>query len=355
MKGIILHGGQGTRLRPLTYAGPKQLIPIANKPVSQYVLEDLISLGIREVAIILGETFPELVREYYGDGSRFGVKITYVNQGKALGIAHAVSLCKEFVGEDDFVVYLGDNIFQHGIAKYASTFTNDRLDSMILLKEVEEPQLFGVAKLDGNGKLLKLVEKPKEYVSNHAVVGVYFFSSSFFRIVGKLKPSWRNELEITDAIQLMIDDGYKVGYSFVDGWWADTGKKNDILALNATILDERIQSRIDGKTLNSRIEGRVRIGDGTVIENSTVRGPAIIGRNTRVINSHIGPYTSVGESCIITKSSVEYSIIMDNTSIEEILNLEESLVGRNTKIKSNNSSARRTLKLHVSDYSEVDV
>ncbi len=354
MKGIILHGGQGTRLRPLTYAGPKQLIPIANKPVSQYVLEDLISLGIKEVAIVLGETFPELVREYYGDGSRFGVKITYINQGRALGIAHAVSLCKDFVAEDDFVVYLGDNIFQHGIAKYASSFVNGRLDSMILLKEVEEPQRFGVAKLDGNGKLLRLVEKPKEYVSNFAVVGVYFFSPSFFRIVGKLKPSWRNELEITDAIQLMTDDGYKVGYSLVDGWWADTGKKNDILALNATILDERIQSRIDGKTLNSRIEGRVRIGEGTIIENSTVRGPAIIGGNTRVINSHIGPYTSIGDSCIITRSSIEYSIIMDNTSIEEILNLEESLVGRNAKIKSN-SNAKKSLKLHVSDYSEVEV
>jgi glucose-1-phosphate thymidylyltransferase len=355
LKGVILHGGQGTRLRPLTYAGPKQLIPIANKPVSQYVLEDLISLGIKDIAIILGETFPELVREYYGDGSRFGVKITYINQGKALGIAHAVSLCKEFVGEDDFVVYLGDNIFQYGIAKYASLFTNERLDSMILLKEVDEPQRFGVAKLDGNGKLVKLVEKPKEHISNYAVVGVYFFSPSFFKIVGKLKPSRRNELEITDAIQLMIDDGYKVGYSFVDGWWADTGKKNDILALNATILDERIESKIDGKALNSRIEGRVSIAEGTIVENSTVRGPAIIGRNTRVIDSHIGPYTSIGDSCNIKKSSIEYSIIMDNTSIEEILNLEDSLVGRNAKIKSNNSTARKTLKLHISDYSEVEV
>lgn len=355
MKGIILHGGQGTRLRPLTYAGPKQLIPIANKPVSQYVLEDLVSLGVKEVAIILGETFPELVREYYGDGSRFGVNITYVNQGRALGIAHAVSLCKDFVGGDDFVVYLGDNIFQHGIAKYAPSFTNNRLDSMILLKEVEEPQRFGVAKLDGNGKLLRLVEKPKEYISSYAVVGAYFFSPSFFKIVGKLKPSWRNELEITDAIQLMIDEGYKVGYSFVDGWWADTGKKNDILALNATILDERIQGKIDGKVLNSRVEGRVRVGEGTVVENSTVRGPAIIGRNTRIIDSHVGPYTSIGDSCSIVKSSVEYSIIMDNTSIEEILNLEESLVGRNTKIKSSNSTAKKSLRLHVSDYSEVEV
>ena len=354
MKGIILHGGQGTRLRPLTYAGPKQLIPIANKPVSQYVLEDLISLGVKEVAIVLGETFPELVREYYGDGSRFGVKITYINQGKALGIAHAVSLCEDFVAEDDFVVYLGDNIFQHGIAKYASSFVNGKLDSMILLKEVEEPQRFGVAKLDGDGKLLKLVEKPKEYVSNFAVVGVYFFSPSFFRIVGKLKPSWRNELEITDAIQLMIDDGYKVGHSLVDGWWADTGKKNDILALNATILDERIQGKIDGKVSNSRIEGRVRIGEGTVVENSTVRGPAIIGRNTKIVDSHVGPYTSIGDYCNIAKSSVEYSIIMDNTSINEILNLEESLIGRNAKIRSN-SAARRTLKFHVSDYSEVEV
>jgi len=353
LKGIILHGGQGTRLRPLTYSGPKQLIPVANKPVSQYALEDLVSIGVKEVAIVLGESFPELVRQHYGDGSRFGVSITYIYQGKALGIAHAVGLCKDFVGEEDFVVYLGDNMFQKGINSYADSFLKDDPEALILLKEVEEPSRFGVAQLGADGKLIRVVEKPKQPPSKYAVVGLYFFKPVVFDAISKLKPSWRNEYEITDAIQTMIDEGHDVRYSFVDGWWADTGKKDDVLSLNATVLDERIQRNIKGNIVNSKVEGRVHVEEGCIIQNSTVRGPAIIGANTTIRDSQIGPYTSIGSSCSIVGSSVEYSIIMDNVSIEGIERLEESLVGRNAKIRA--SRRDRAMKLHVGDYSEVEL
>lgn len=291
MKGVILHGGAGTRLRPLTFSGPKQLIPVANKPVSQYVLEDLRDAGIKNIAIVLGETYPELVREYYGDGSRLGVSITYVYQGRPLGIAHAVSLCKDFTGNDRFVVYLGDNLLQHGIKNYVEEFENGNYDAYILLKEVDDPTRFGVAKFDEKGRLIGLVEKPKVPPSKYALVGVYFFKPIVFEIIKELEPSWRGELEITDALQLMLQQGYKVGYDFVEGWWLDTGKKDDILYANALILDERIKRDIKGELVNSRVDGRVTIGQGTKIVNGIVRGPAIIGESCLIQDSFIGPYT----------------------------------------------------------------
>ncbi|MDK2876586.1 MAG: glucose-phosphate thymidylyltransferase [Archaeoglobaceae archaeon] len=332
MKGIILHGGAGTRLRPLTFSGPKQLIPVANKPVSQYVLEDLIECGIKEIAIVLGNVYPEKVINYYGDGSKFGVKITYIHQGEPKGIAQAVSLCKEFVADDDFVVYLGDNLFQKGIREYLKEFQNGDYDAYILLKEVEDPRSFGVAKFDSSGKLLDVVEKPKDPPSNYAITGVYFFKPVFFEIAKELKPSWRGEYEITDAIRLFMQKGYKVGYSIVDGWWFDTGKKDDILYVNSIILDEKIQRKIDGEVLNSKIVGRVAIGAGTKVINSTVMGPCIIGRNCLIEESHIGPYTSVGDGSKIIRSSVEYSVILQNAEIEGIERLEESLIGENAKM-----------------------
>ncbi|MEM0203278.1 MAG: glucose-1-phosphate thymidylyltransferase [Archaeoglobaceae archaeon] len=352
MKGIILHGGAGTRLRPLTFSGPKQLIPVANKPVSQYVLEDLREAGIKEIAIILGETYPELVREHYGDGSKFGVKITYIDQGKPLGIAHAVSLCKEFVGEERFVVYLGDNLLQHGIKSYVEKFEIEDYDAFILLKEVEDPTRFGVAKFDEKGKLIGLVEKPKVPPSKYALVGVYFFKPIVFEIIKELKPSWRNELEITDALQMMLERGYKFGYGFVEGWWLDTGKKDDILHANALILDERIKREIKGDVLNSKIEGRVTVGKGTKIVNSVVRGPAIIGENCLIQESFIGPYTSVGNEAKIVNSSIEYSVILERAFVKGIERLEESLIGRNAKVVKNE---RKVVKLSVSDYAEIEI
>jgi len=353
MKGVILHGGAGTRLRPLTFSGPKQLIPIANKPISQYVLEDLRNSGIRDIAIILGEIFPQLVREHYGDGSRFGVKITYIYQGKPLGIAHAVGLCKEFIRDESFVVYLGDNLLQYGIKKYVEEFVEANYDAFILLKEVEDPTRFGVAKFDEDGRLVGLIEKPKKPPSNFALVGVYFFKPIIFEAIRDLKPSWRGELEITDAIQLLIERGYKVGHSVIKGWWLDTGKKDDILHANALILDERIKREVKGEVQNSRIEGRVTIQNGAKIVNSIIRGPAIIGENSLIQNSFIGPYTSIGPKTKVLDSSIEYCVVLEGATIHNIERLEESLIGKNAKVMKN--ERKGVIRLHIGDYSEVEI
>jgi len=351
MKAVILHGGLGTRLRPLTFSGPKQLIPVANKPISQYVLEDLRDSGIKEIAIVLGNIYPEKVVNHYGDGSRFGVKITYIHQSEPKGIAHAVGLCKDFVARDDFVVYLGDNLIQHGIKRYLNEFQNGEYDGYILLKEVEDPTRFGVAKFDDSGKLVDVIEKPRQPPSNYAVIGIYFFKPVVFDIIKELKPSWRGEYEITDTIRLMMQKGYKIGYSIIDGWWFDTGKKDDILKVNSIILDETIKRDIRGEVIDSRIDGRVTIMDDTKVVNSTIRGPCIIGRNCLIENSYIGPYTSIGDNAKIIGSSIEYSIVLREATIEGIERLEESLIGENAKLVKSNK--RNAIKLHVGDYSEV--
>lgn len=353
MKSVILHGGAGTRLRPLTFTGPKQLIPVANKPISQYVLEDLRDSGIKEIAIILGNIYPEKVMNYYGDGSRFDVKITYIHQGEPKGIAHAIGLCKEFVAGDEFVVYLGDNLIQHGIKKYLDEFQNGEYDGYILLKEVEDPTRFGVAKFDNNGKLVDVIEKPKQPPSNYAIIGIYFFKPVVFDIIKELRPSWRGEYEVTDTIRLMMQKGYRIGYNIVDGWWFDTGKKDDILEVNRVILDERCKRDIKGEIISSRIEGRVTIEEGTKVINSTIRGPTIIGKNCLVEDSFIGPYTSIGDESKISNSSIEYCILLERVFVHGIDRLDESLIGANAKIIKN--SERRVVKLNVGDYSEVEI
>jgi len=350
VKGVLLHGGAGTRLRPLTFTGPKQLIPVANKPVSQYCLEDMIGAGIKEVAIILGETYPEMVEEHYGDGSRFGCKITYIHQGKPLGIAHAVYLAKDFVGDEKFVVYLGDNLIQDGIKEYVKRFDEEDFDAFILLKEVEDPRAFGVAKFEGE-RLVGLIEKPKEPPSNYAVIGVYMFKPVVFDIIKDLKPSWRGELEITDTLQKMIENGYNVGYAKLKGWWFDTGKAEDILKVNATILDERAKRSVKGEVLASQIEGRVEVGEGAKITNSIVRGPAVIGEDCVIENSFIGPYTSVGERTVIKNSSLEYCIVLSESIIEGVERIEESLIGRKVRIRKNDR--KRFLRFTIGDYSEI--
>ncbi|MEM1574263.1 MAG: glucose-1-phosphate thymidylyltransferase [Candidatus Methanomethylicaceae archaeon] len=353
MKGIILHGGAGTRLRPLTFSGPKQLIPIANKPVSQYVLEDLISCEIKDIAIILGETFPELVKEHYGNGSKFGVEITYIHQGKPLGIAHAINLCKEFIGEEKFIVYLGDNLLQNGIKSYLEKFIKEDYDAFILLKEVEDPTKFGVAQFDEKGNLIKLIEKPKIPPSKYALVGVYFFKPIIFDIIKDLKPSWRGEYEITDAIQIMLENKYKIGYDFVKGWWLDTGKKDDILYANVLILDEKAKYNIKGEIENSKIIGRVEIEERTKIINSEIRGPCIIGKDCLIQDSFIGPYTSVGNGTKIINSSIEHSIILENAFIKDVEKIDDSLIGKNSKLIKNKN--RNILRLNIGDYSEIEI
>jgi len=339
MKGVILHGGFGTKLRPLTHTGPKQLIPIANKPNSQYVLEDLKASGITEIAVVLGNIFPEKVKEYYGDGKRFGVKLHYIQQDEPKGIAHAVNLCKEFVKNQPFIVYLGDNLLKGGISNYVDKFRGSKYDAMVLLSQVENPQRFGVAEIDKKGKLKRLVEKPKEPPSNYALTGIYFFKPIIFKMIAKLKPSARGELEITDAIQLLLEERHSVGYQTVRGWWKDTGTPEDILEANRLVLDE-LKPETRGKIENqASVQGRVATAKGSTIKDGAlVRGPVVIGQNT-VIEPHvyIGPYTSIGNDCTIKKGEIENSIIMDNCTINVDERITDSIIGPHSELTSSKS------------------
>jgi len=340
MKGIILHGGFGTKLRPLTHTGPKQLIPIANKPISQYVLEDLKNSGIVEIAIVLGNIHPEKVKEFYGDGKKFGVKIQYIQQEEPKGIAHAVSLCGEYARDRPFIVYLGDNLIRGGINDFVERFKNSNDDAMTLLCKVKNPERFGVAKIDRNGKLIQLIEKPKEPPSNYALTGIYFFKPIIFEMIKQLKPSWRGELEITDAIQLLLENGYKVDYRIVEGWWKDTGTPEDILDANRLVLDE-LKPEIKGKIeSHSSTQGRITLGENSTIkESALVRGPVVIGENTLVeANVFIGPYTSIGNNCAIKRGEMENSIIMDNCTININERITDSIIAPHSEIISNNTA-----------------
>ena len=354
IKGVILHGGHGTRLRPLTHTGPKQLIPVANKPMSQYVLEDLRDSGIKEIALIVGNTMPEKVENYYKDGKEFGVNVTYLRQERPGGIAQAVSLAEDFVGIDPFVVYLGDNLLKGKIAEFVKEFRGSRDDAMILLCEVENPQQFGVAELDEAEKLVRLVEKPKEPPSNYALAGIYFLNPSIFKAIGKLKPSGRGELEITEALQSLLDSGHRVGYRFVTGWWKDTGTIEDILEANRLILDD-LKRKIEGAVEEkSSIQGRVVVGKGTIVRRGALlRGPIIIGKNTTIEEHvYVGPYTSIGNNVRIEKGEIENSIIMDDCHMEVDGKVTDSLVGAGTVLTTNRKSPKG-YRLVVGEYSRI--
>ena len=338
-----MHGGFGTRLRPLTHTGPKQLIQVAGKPISQWCLEDLRDSGVREVAIILGELSPERVIDYYGDGSRLGLKLTYVYQGYPYGLAHAVYLTKDFVGDEPFVVYLGDNVLAEGIADYVRRFEESDADAMVLLARVPNPERFGVAKFGEGGRLVGLVEKPKKPPSNYALVGVYLFRPPhIFRAIEGLKPSWRGELEITDAIQKLIDWGLRVDYAVVKGWWKDTGTPKDILEANRLLLDHKLRNqvvkgRVEG---GARVEGRVYIDEGAVVKpNTVVRGPAYVGRGSVIgPNTYVGPYTSIGHGSRVEGVEIENSVVMDDVTISvEGMRVVDSLIGSGTKITKSNA------------------
>ncbi len=339
MKGIILHGGHGTRLRPLTHTGPKQLLPIANKAMSQYALEDLKSTGVTEIGIIIGDVYPEKVKEYYGTGEKFGVKISYIYQEAPKGISHAVRLCKDFIGNDKFIVYLGDNVLRKNLNDYTKKFEASDSDAMILLCEVDEPQRFGIAELDKDnpGKIKKIIEKPKEPKSNLAVIGIYFLTSKIFDIIDNLKPSWRGELEITDALDMLMNQGNKIDYDIVTGWWKDTGTPEDIIHANKLVLDSigtENQFLIDK---DSKISKNIVIGNGTEISrDSIVTGPAIIGKNCKIGPSvRLGPYISVGDNCILKNCTLEESIIMANCDINAKVDLSSSIIANSSEIKGN--------------------
>jgi glucose-1-phosphate thymidylyltransferase len=350
MKGIILHGGAGTRLRPITHTGPKQLIPIGNKPMSQYTLEYLTNSGIYDIAIILGDIYPEKVKEYYGDGSKFNCNITYINQGKPLGIAHAIYLVKDFVKNDKFVVVLGDNLIGEGIEKFTKKFEQSNYDAYLLLSETSHPWDFGVAKFSEDGKLIGLIEKPKNPPSNLAITGIYYFNGKIFEHIKNLKPSWRGELEITEAIQSLMDSGGKIGYDIIKGWWKDTGTVEDILAANRLVLDS-IKENIE----KNNIQGKVVLGKNVKIsDDSIIRGPVIIGDNTIIEDeAYIGPYTSIGENCVIKKASIESSIVFKNSIIETDNMIIDSIIGEGSRLLNANSIKPKGLRLIIGENSKL--
>jgi len=331
MKGLILSGGKGTRLRPLTFTQAKQLVPVANKPVLFYGIEALKEAGIDEIGIVVGDTAEE-IRQAVGDGSRWSVHVTYIEQEAPLGLAHAVKISRDFIQDDAFVMYLGDNILKSGIRSLVQEFRAERPNSLILLTPVSNPEIFGVAELEGE-RIVKLVEKPKQPRSNLALVGVYMFDTHIFEAVEAIRPSWRNELEITDAIQHLVEKGYRVHPHLVTGWWKDTGKLEDLLDANRLIL-ESIDARIDGDLdENSRISGRVIVEKGAVIRNSILRGPIIIGENTGIEDAYVGPFTSIQKDCRIRRTEIENSIILEGSRILDVgARVDESLIGRGVAI-----------------------
>lgn len=352
LKALVLSGGKGTRLRPLTFTLAKQLIPVANKPILGYVLDQVAETGITDVGLIITLETGNYVKEYVKDGSEWDFKVTYIYQ-EPLGLAHAVKTARDFLKDDDVVMCLGDNLQGLGIANLVKRFEHEKLDALILLKEVEDPARFGVAVLDGKGRVVRLVEKPKELLSSLAIVGTYLFSNKVHKAIERIKPSWRGELEITDALQEMVNMGFRVKAEVLKTWWLDTGKKDDILSANARILDEYVKRDIKGKVSNSTVEGRVNLETGARIVDSTVRGPCAIGKNTLIENSFIGPYTSIGDNAQTVNSNVEYCVIMENALIKDVERLEESLVGKNARVTKN--SKNRAIRLHIGDYSEVEV
>ena len=318
MKGLILSGGKGTRLRPITHTSAKQLVPVANKPVLFYGLEALVAAGIRDIGIVVGDTQAE-IRAAVGDGSRFGATVQYIEQDAPRGLAHAVLISESFVDGEPFVMYLGDNLLNRGITRFVEEFEREKPAAQILLTRVPDPQMFGVAELSG-GRVVRLVEKPKEPKSDLALVGVYMFGREVFDSVKRIKPSFRNELEITDAIQDLIDRGLEVRPHLVEGWWKDTGRLEDMLEANRLILDtieRRIDGQVDGE---SRIEGKVVIEAGAVIERSVIRGPVLIGAEARICGAYVGPFTSIGNRVEVRDTEIEHSIVLEGAVITELAN-----------------------------------
>ncbi len=356
MKGLILSGGKGTRLRPLTYTSAKQLVPVANKPILFYGIESIVAAGITEIGIIVGETGAE-IRAAVGDGSRFGARVTYIPQEAPLGLAHAVLIAEEFLRGSPFVMYLGDNLIAGGIAELVSEFRQLGCHSEILLAEVPNPEQFGVAELTPEGKDRRLVEKPKEPRSNLALVGVYMFDSRFFEAVELVQPSARGELEITDAIQDLIERGLDVHPHIVRGWWKDTGKLDDMLEANRIVLEgmEVLPGAAAALGPGSRIEGRVRIGAGVELIDSLVRGPVVIGDGARLENAFVGPYTSIGERCTLVRCEMENSIVLADSEIRDIpLRIDGSLIGRNVRIVKTDFKPK-AYRFMLGDNSEVGI
>jgi glucose-1-phosphate thymidylyltransferase len=354
LKGLILSGGAGTRLRPITHTSAKQLVPVANKPVLFYGIEALVEAGVVDIGIIIAPETGDEIRAAAGDGSQFGAKITYIVQDEPAGLAHAVLTAEDFLGGSPFVMYLGDNLLADGLRGLVATFRASEPDALILLTPVEEPEHYGVAELDGE-RVVRLVEKPKDPPSNLALVGVYLFGPPIFEAARALEPSWRGELEITEAIQALIEDGHKVQSEVVSGWWKDTGQLADMLEANRLVLEE-IESRIEGEVdADSKVEGRVVIEAGAKVSGSVVRGPAVIGAGARIESAYVGPYTSIGENVRICRSEIEHSIVLSGSVVEDLgTRMEASLLGREVKL-TRSDGMPKTLRMLVGDKSEIKI
>ncbi|MFQ5435637.1 MAG: glucose-1-phosphate thymidylyltransferase [Anaerolineae bacterium] len=354
MKGLILSGGTGSRLRPLTYTNAKQLIPVANKPVLFRVIEGIRDAGITDIGIVVGST-AEKIKEAVGRGGRWGVNITYIPQDAPLGLAHAVKISHDFIGDDRFVMFLGDNVIQGGISPLISQFAESDWNSQIVLTRTEDPRQYGVAELGDDGRIVRLVEKPKDPPSDLALVGIYMFDKNIFKAVNAITPSWRGELEITDAIQWLVQNNFAVHPYVHRGWWIDTGKREDMLDANDLVLEE-LDYEIEGYVdRDSQVGRRVTVQRGAEIINSVVRGPAIIGENTRVVNSYIGPFTSIDHDCLVENSEIEHSMVLENSVIQDIdARIQDSLIGRNVAITC--SPIRpKAHKLMLGDNSQVGI
>jgi glucose-1-phosphate thymidylyltransferase len=353
VKGLILSGGKGTRLRPITHTSAKQLVPVANKPVLYFAIEAMVEAGIVDIGIITGDTGPE-VREAVGDGTRFGARITYIPQAAPLGLAHAVLTARAYLGDERFVMYLGDNLIRDGIVALVEEFTRAAPDAMILLASVPEPERFGVAELR-DGRVVRLVEKPAVPPSDLALVGVYLFSAAVHSAIDRIEPSPRGELEITDAIQRMIDDGATVVPHVITGWWKDTGRLDDMLEANRIVLDG-MEPRMEG-TLgeNVRLEGKVIVERGAMLSNCRVRGPAIIGERTIVDHAYIGPFTAIYYDCVVRNAEIEHSIVLERSRIEDVTGkIESSLLGKDCVV-CESPERPRALRLMLGDHSRVEL
>ena len=355
MKALILAGGKGTRLKPLTNTIAKQLLPVANKPILYYVLNQIREAGIKDIGIIISPETGNQIKEAVGDGLNWNARITYILQDEPSGLAHAVSTAKTFLGESSFLMFLGDNLLEGGIKGFVQAFAKSSLDALILLKEVDNPSLFGVAELNKKGEVIRLVEKPKKPKTNLALVGVYLFNSEIHNAIKQLKPSRRNELEITDAIQKLIDKGQKVNSHILQGWWLDTGKKDDLLEANRVVLDDFIKRDIKGTIgKSSKVSGRVELAQGALVENSTIRGPVSIAGGCKIINSFVGPCTSIGENTIVEDSSIEHSVIMADSYICGIERLEDSLIGKGVQVK-RCSDGFKAVRLFIGDDARIEL
>lgn len=354
LKGLILSGGKGTRLRPITHTSAKQLVPVANKPVLFYGIEAMAAAGIEEVGIIIAPETGDEIRAAAGEGDRFGVRITYIVQDEPAGLAHAVLTAEPFLGQDPFVMYLGDNLLQGGIADLVAAFERNDPEALILLTPVPDPEHYGVAELDGD-RVVALAEKPPEPKTNLALVGVYLFSPRIHDAARAIEPSARGELEITDAIQHLVDAGARVEPHIVEGWWKDTGRLDDMLEANRLILDN-LATRVEGELVDSTVEGRVVIEEGARLERCTVRGPAIIGAGTRLIDAYVGPYSAIAEDCLVEQAEIEHSILLAGSEVRNLAGrMESSLLGRNVKISRDEGRQPRAYRFMVGDNSEIGI